>query len=238
MIKKLTPTTLLTIIFPPGLICLSMLSTSVRASDYSHVEKIFTQIYQTNVWASPETVSGPGSEIRITKKIVHGLSKIIKEFKITSIADAPCGDFNWMRFVDFGTCHYTGLDIVKELIDRNILIYEKPSRTFKHINLIEDPIDTVDLILCRDMLAHLSYTQIFEVLDNFKRSGSKYLLVTTNTRVNQNSDIAAGDWRLLNLEKPPFNFPKPLTMIEEDVPFELERGKHLGLWRLDDIKTN
>lgn len=216
-----------------------MLIMASFSSATTEVEDVFTTIYKTNAWTSRETVSGPGSELAVTKNMRPGVGKLLKQFNITSIADAPCGDFNWMRFVDLGTCTYTGLDIVQELIDQNTRIYGNPYRTFKHRNLIEDPIDAVDLILCRDMLAHLRYTQIFEVLRNFKKSGSKYLLATTNIRTTANSDISEpGQWRLLNLEKAPFNFPKPLALIEEDVPFELERGKHLGLWLLEDIITD
>ena len=60
--------------------------------------------------------------------------------------------------------------------------------------------------------------------------------MTTNVVTPDNSDITKeGGWRRLNLERAPFNFPRPLAMIEEDVPFEFERGKHLALWFLDDL---
>lgn len=226
-------------------LCLSLLSsctwyTLPNDFEKSSVKEVFTNIYQTNAWFSGESVSGAGSEIGVTGKIRPRISELIKKLKITSIADAPCGDFNWMKLVDLGACKYTGLDIVKEIIDNNIKLYESPSREFKHLDLIEDPIDKVDLILCRDLLAHLSYEQIFSVLRNFKRSGARYLLVTTGVTTQDNKDIdykdfLTGTFRKLNLEKPPFNFPKPLVLIEEDVPFEEERGKHLGLWLISDL---
>jgi hypothetical protein len=211
---------------------------ATSTKEQGKVEKVFTHIFEQNIWTSRETASGRGSELKVTKPIRQAISSLIKTFNITSIADAPCGDFNWMKHVDLGSCNYIGLDIVKTIIDQNTQFFASPSRTFKHLNLIEDRINTVDLIICRDLLAHLTNNEVLEVLRNFKKSGSKYLLVTTNTRVNQNNDISTGDWRLLNLEKSPFNFPKPLAMIEEDVPFELERGKCLGLWLLDEIKID
>lgn len=203
-----------------------------------HVEEIFTHIYKANIWESPESISGPGSTLRVTTKMRQELSTLIKRFGITSIADAPCGDFNWMRHVDIGTCRYTGIDIVQELIERNARLFGSITREFKHCNLVDNVIDAVDLIICRDMLAHLTYEQIFTTLKNFKRSGSKYILVTTGVRVQRNRDMpTTGECRFLNLELAPFNFPKPLALIEEDVPFEAERGKHLGLWFLDDINV-
>jgi hypothetical protein len=201
------------------------------------VEKIFTHIYKENIWESQESISGPGSELRVTQRMRRELSALIKRFGIASIADAPCGDLNWMKHVDIGKCRYIGIDIVKELIESNTRIFGD-TREFRHLNLVENIIDQVDLIICRDMLAHLTYEQIFTVLKNFKQSGSKYLLVTTGITTQKNYDMPnTGECRFLNLELPPFNFPRPLALIEEDVPFALERGKHLALWFLEDINV-
>lgn len=230
-------------------LCLALLSTSISYYSLANenatsnepvldtVEKVFTYIYKTNYWTSKESISGPGSELRVTHKMRQDLSALIKRFGITSIADAPCGDLNWMKHVDIGTCRYIGIDIVKELIENNTKNFGT-TREFKHLNLLENIIEKVDLIICRDMLAHLTYEQIFTALRNFKQSGSKYILMTTNVVAPENSDITKeGGWRRLNLELPPFNFPRPLAMIEEDVPFEFERGKHLALWFLDDLNV-
>jgi hypothetical protein len=59
----------------------------------------------------------------------------------------------------------------------------------------------------------------------------------THPDCEENEDITTGDWRLLNLEKPPFNFPKPLQLLNEQCS---EGGgqfcdKSLGLWRVQDI---
>lgn len=222
-------------------LCFSLLCSSAHylANDETPVldtvEKVFTYIYKTNYWTSQESISGPGSELRVTHKMRKDLSALIKRFGITSIADAPCGDLNWMKHVDIGTCRYIGIDIVQELIENNTKKFGD-TREFRHLNLLENVIEKVDLIICRDMLAHLTYEQIITALRNFKQSGSKYILMTTNVVAPENSDITKeGGWRRLNLELPPFNFPRPLAMIEEDVPFEFERGKHLALWFLDDL---
>jgi hypothetical protein len=216
-------------------LCLALLSSILHGRDLNTVEEIFTYIYKTNFWGSGESISGPGSTLKVTRDMRQELSELIRRFGITSIADAPCGDLNWMRYVNIGNCRYIGFDIVKELIERNIQTFGT-TREFKHVNLLEDIIEKVDLIICRDMLAHLTYEQIFTVLENLKKSGSKYILMTTNIVTPDNYDIEkAGGWRRLNLELPPFNFPRPLAMIEEDVPFEFERGKHLALWFLDDL---
>jgi len=221
-----------------AMLCLALLASTASPCLADQVEETFTRFYKTNNWGSQETVSGPGSELRVTHKMRQELSKLIKRFNITSIADAPCGDLNWIKHVDIGTCRYIGYDVVADLIENNKRMFGFTKREFQHMNLLEGIIEKVDVIICRDMLAHLTYDQIFQALRNFKKSGSKYLLVTTGTTTTQNSDIeVTGGWRRLNLELAPFNFPRPLALIEEDVPFELERGKNLGLWFLDDIRV-
>jgi hypothetical protein len=46
-------------------------------------------------------------------------------------------------------------------------------------DLTRDPLPKVDLVLCRDCLVHLSFDDIYESLDNLRRSGSMLLLTTT-----------------------------------------------------------
>jgi hypothetical protein len=67
-----------------------------------------------------------------------------------------------------------------------------------------------------------------------KNSGLKYRLVTTFPNQNKNVDIVMpGDWCALNFQKEPFNFPKPLIIINEKSP---ARGdKSLALWKIEDL---
>jgi hypothetical protein len=219
-------------------VCLNAYHNNILSTIADPIEVLFTSIYKTNFWQSHETVSGPGSELNVTHRMRQELEGLIKRFSITTIADAPCGDCNWMRHVNLEACNYIGYDIVQDLIENNARLFEHTSKKFRHLNLIEGIIEKVDLIICRDMLAHLTDEQIFKVLQNFKDSGSKYILLTTNLAVHSNTQIdRAGDWRKLNLELPPFNFPRPLALIAEDTPFEWERGKCLALWFLDDVQV-
>lgn len=218
------------------ILCLVMFCSIVKVGFASDpVEEVFTDIYKTKFWVLGESVSGPGSELRVTQRMRPQLSALIKRFGISSIADAPCGDLNWMRYVDLGTCRYIGYDIVQELVECNTKLFGE-TKEFRHFNLIDNVIEKVDLIICRDMIAHLTHEQIVKVLRNFKKSGSKYILMTTGLTTKDNSpDITTGEVRRINFELAPFNFPRPLALIEEDIPFECERGKHLALWFLDDI---
>jgi hypothetical protein len=89
-----------------------------------------------------------------------------------------------------------------------------------------------DLILCRDCLVHLSFTNIRHAFKNIVRSGASFLLTTTFPDHDENEDIEDGDWRLLNLEKPPFSFPAPIATFKEGCDEEggAFADKSLALW--------
>jgi hypothetical protein len=195
------------------------------------LEDTFTGIYQKNFWADPESVSGRGSTLGHTEVIRRTLRTLLESIEAKSLLDAPCGDFNWMRYVDLGEIEYLGADVVPELIAHNRRAYETHGRSFVVLDITSDQLPQVDIILCRDCLIHFSSKHIHAAIANFKRSNSRYLLATTHAGVSENREIRSGDRRSVNLELPPFNFPPPLQLITEDE----ELGKHLGLWPLASL---
>ena len=64
-----------------------------------NINSIFTKIHDDNLWGSAESVSGSGSEFAYTKNLREKLPDLFSRYNIKKILDAPCGDFNWMRFV-------------------------------------------------------------------------------------------------------------------------------------------
>ena len=72
---------------------------------------MFAQIYEDNVWGDSESGSGANSTESATRELRGHLLKILSQFHVKSIVDAPCGDFNWMRLVRLDeNIRYTGLD--------------------------------------------------------------------------------------------------------------------------------
>jgi SAM-dependent methyltransferase len=199
--------------------------------------RVFRQIFRTNYWGSDSSVSGPGSELAQTAIIRAALPALLARHGVRSILDAPCGDFNWMRDVDLTGVHYTGADIVPELIERNSAAYAAPDRQFVVCDLVEGDLPMADLILCRDCLVHLSYDETRRALDNFRRSGATWLLTTTFTAARENREIVTGDWRPIMLERPPYGFPPPTELVNEGCT-EFDGAypdKSLALWRLSDL---
>lgn len=200
-------------------------------------EEIFARHAQLYRQVHDESISGPGSSLDQTQQLRERLPLLLAQVGIRSLVDAPCGDFNWMQHVHLGLDQYIGVDILSEAVADNQSRHAGPTRRFIRSNLIHDPLPTADAILCRDLLPHLTFADVLAVLRNFKRSGATYLLTTTFTQPRPNQDTSGGQWRTLNLNLPPFNFPEPTALINERCT---EAGgtftdKCLGLWRLADV---
>ncbi len=200
-------------------------------------EEVFQEIFEKNHWEQTESVSGPGSSLEQTREIVKELPEVLATFQVNSLLDVPCGDFNWMRAVDFGKTTYLGADIVEALVAQNQATYGSPLRQFRQLNLLEDALPTVDLIFSRDCLVHFSFADTFRAIANFKKSGSTYLMTTTFPKTDANTDIHTGGWRTLNLQLAPFFLPEPLLLLNEKCT---ERSgyyadKSLAVWRLADM---
>jgi 2-polyprenyl-3-methyl-5-hydroxy-6-metoxy-1,4-benzoquinol methylase len=154
---------------------------------------LFRRIFQENSWGNNESVSGEGSNLERTAVVRSVLPALLARHGVRSILDAPCGDFFWMKELALDGIAYTGIDIVPEIIARNVDLYASPQRVFKLGDLVEDALPAADLILCRDCLVHFTYAETRRALDNFCRSGATWLLTTTFTGPRENREITTGD---------------------------------------------
>jgi hypothetical protein len=196
----------------------------------------FAHIHDTNLWGG-HSVSGLGSAASETTVLRQAIPELLRALDARSLLDVPCGDFSWLSTVDLGPIDYTGADIVQALVLENEATYPHPRRRFVQLDLTSDPLPRADVVLCRDCLVHLSHANVLKSLANLKRSGSAYLLTTTFLDHDEYEDIENGDWRLLNLQRPPFNLPEPLAVIVEGCR---EGGgayadKALALWRVREV---
>ncbi len=198
---------------------------------------IFRDIYLHNKWGDKYSLSGTGSNLNQTKIILKEIANTIKRYEIKNILDIPCGDFYWMKEINFDKVNYIGGDIVPQLIKRNNELFSKKNIVFKIIDLTIDNLPKSDVIFCRDCLVHLSFKDIFKALNNIKRSNSKYLITTSFIKRNLNHDIATGSWRTINLCKKPFNFPDPILNINENCTEANKKysDKVLSIWDINSI---
>lgn len=202
--------------------------------------RVFADIYRFNMWGDPESRSGSGSSLASTAALRRELPGILKQFGIRSMLDAGCGDCNWIRHSTLELDLYIGAEIVPELtMENRCRSWENGSyrREFLTLDIARDRIPPVDLILCRHCLIHLTHRDVLRCFENFRASGSKYLMATTIPTCRANRDVLAGSFRELNLELPPFSLPAPLAKLNDVVLIDGEYRTNgwLYLWRIGDL---
>ena len=196
----------------------------------------FEYIFSTNLWSSDESRSGAGSTLQETGTLRNSLPGLLYDIGTKTLLDIPCGDFHWLSDVDLGVS-YVGADIVQTLVNENAARYASPQRQFLRLDLTRDLLPKADVVLCRDCLVHLSYSNISRAISNIKRSGATYLLMTNFLELEENRDIEDGDWRPLNFQRAPFHFDVPQISVLENCGEEggAYSDKALCLWRTAEI---
>jgi SAM-dependent methyltransferase len=194
----------------------------------------FSAIYKNRVWLNDRqsgSLSGLGSELESTKSIRQRIPDLLESLGSRVVLDVGCGDFNWMKEVQV-RCTYIGADIVREVIEANSAIYGSQNRTFQVLDATCDPLPAADTVLCREVLFHLSFRDVWLLVENVRKSGASFLIATNDSALTLNADIVSGDCRTLNLQRPPFSFPSPVLAIPDDcvVP-----GRILAVWKVSAL---
>jgi hypothetical protein len=193
------------------------------------MEQRFTDVYRTGEWSNNREfpLSGRGSSVEHTAQVRKNLSLIITSLfdkkKVLRIIDAPCGDMTWMPIwlteilAEGWKVHYQGIDVVKPVIEENRakIRIEHPnlkSLTFEHADITQQPIAKADLIICKELVNHLAFADIFALLRKFAASQSRYILITSNKGWDNEelNLITPGASRHIDLLRPPFNLPPPI----------------------------
>ena len=202
------------------------------------MELTFTAIHAANSWKSKESVSGPGSTLGRTINVRKGIPSIIDAYQIKSFTDIPCGDLNWISKIVDELPNYTGIDIVKQLVDTN---KEKfPNLNVRQGDIITDGNLQCDLLMCRHTLFHFSQADVQKAINNIKNNNVKYLLTTDfENSEHINKDINTGTWYRMSLQNSPYNFPKPLCKIPEwgaeQANTDWPDNQYLSLWLVEDL---
>jgi hypothetical protein len=217
---------------------------AIASSDLPTAEK-FTRIYDKKLWLkvapainADKSLSGYGSTLESTKVLRHALEGFLSQIEARRLLDIPCGDFNWMRAVQFPPgMEYIGGDVVPPLIARLKACYGRGDtasrRLFRVFDITKDEFDPADVWLCKDCIQHLSNRDIIAALRNFCNSSVEFALISNHTDVKENIDIPTGHFRHVDLTLPPFNLPEPLLKLP-DSPIDRER-RYIGVWRRRDL---
>jgi hypothetical protein len=212
---------------------------AARGNNVEHLQaqtlgERFSMIYRNRIWLngrSNGSLSGLGSELDNTKAIRLYLPGLLASLHTRTLLDVGCGDFNWMRELVID-CQYIGIDVAKNIIDLNVRKYGSANRTFYTLDASKDPLPLADTVLCREVLFHLSFEDLGAFIHNMRASGASTLIATNDLGTDFNADVMSGDFRLLNLTRPPFHFPPPETCIPDD---DLSPRRVLAVWSVSNL---
>ena len=220
-------------ILPPFILRWSR-STSWKRWNNKTNQEIFEEIYHQNIWGKSTNsespyFSGGGSH---GTDVVDSYVKCVRKF-LTSlpkkhvVVDLGCGDFNIGQNFPILSEKYIACDVVPSLIEFNKQKYIKKNLSFVHLDAVKDELPKGEIVIIRQVLQHLSNSQIQAVLNKVK-SNFRYLILTEHLPKKENFlanvDIPAGHLVRANvnsgldIEKPPFNINVKTKRVINVIP--------------------
>ena len=133
------------------------------------VSETFQTIYSKKVWGDngEPFCSGSGSYGPASEQYCEDVVKYIKDNAVRNVVDLGCGDYAvGKRIVEGSGISYTGIDVVLELIEYHRKTVHDHRVSFLCADITKDPLPHADLYLIRQVLQHLSNSEIAKVLAN------------------------------------------------------------------------
>lgn len=155
-------------------------------------------------WKSTETPCGTGSTVENSRLARSCLTRLVKRYEIKTVSDAGAGDLNWIRKTSWDV-EYQGYDLFPRHPD------------VIQFDMTKEVLPKTDLILCRHVLNHLSIQFSERAVENFRKSGSTYLLMT-------NAPNQRDYWKAYD-----FSIGEPIETFPDCYKWELE------LYRLESL---
>lgn len=165
--------------------------------------EVFTDIYQRKVWGDG---SGGGSGEQALPYCQFITNYMINS-GVYTVLDIGCGDLRVARNIDFGFAAYIGVEASTQFRD----VSQTPMRgvILDGFDVLTEDLPAADLVLCKEVLQHLSNEQVQTLLDrtaHYKRRLFTNSVFSMEGKT-QNDDIETGDFRPVDLTLPPFNAP-------------------------------
>lgn len=195
-------------------------------------EEVFTDIYRSAGWGGSrgEFCSGAGStDAQVIASYVQAVHEEVRTHGCLglSFVDLGCGDFRVGRQLLPLCSKYIGVDIVRDLVDRNQQLYGDVRTLFFYADIVKDELPDGDVCFVRQVFQHLSNEQIILVLPKLK----KYRLVfitehhpSENSAGIPNIDKVQGAGIRLSensgvyVAEEPFGLPGELLSVVLEVP--------------------
>jgi len=146
----------------------------------------FTKIYDKKIWGNG---SGAGSSPSYNKKYMDILQNHLRTHSIQSVMDIGCGDWQHSQFVDWTGIDYTGIDVVKSVVEKNNDLYGKENIKFFHMDATKFSIPyKFDLVILKDVLQHWDDETIIIFMDKLLKQGHKQIMIINTAFSNFKKD--------------------------------------------------
>jgi SAM-dependent methyltransferase len=163
----------------------------------------FEQVYAQGGWSG--VGSGPGSQFDYTRNYIVFLEEFLRYNGIRSVVDFGCGDWTFSQYVNWGDAAYLGIDCVASVIEKNKLQHARGNVQFKLVEYGELSFPPCDLLISKDVLQHLPFAAIHQLLAAIRANGTPFALLTNDFADVNVTDIQPNGYRPLNLSMPPFD---------------------------------
>jgi methyltransferase family protein len=191
-----------------------------------HRRRAFQTAYGRGQWGLEEGASffsGIGSRGPVVDAYVGCITGLIEEHarelgRLPTVVDLGCGDFSVGRQLlgHMQGMNYVGCDIVPELIEAHTANVKEPRVSFRQLDIVTGDLPDGDICLVRQVLQHLSNSDIGGVLKKLAKYHAVYITegypVTLEGPPNPDKPSGPGvrwDWRTgrgrgTELDLPPF----------------------------------
>jgi SAM-dependent methyltransferase len=199
------------------------------------VADAFNRVYNSNAWGKSDDgspCSGSGSVGRYVEEYRDLITGLLRTHEVDSVADLGCGNFNTGKVVAPHVAHCIGVDIAQSVIDVNTRAHASERVRFLQADLTRDSLPSADVALVRQVLQHLTNSEISAALDNILRT-YPLVFITEHIYVCQgarpNLDIAHGPGTRVPvksgvvLDQPPFSLRAEVAGNIEYGPDEVLR---------------
>jgi len=145
------------------------------------LDEAFDAVYRRGMWKQGRSLSGLGSEGSAAEMYAAIVRDYAATHNLRSVLDAGCGDFSVGALLAGGFESYTAIDVSPHIIEIDKRRYSGAAWRhveFAAVDLTTSQFPPADLVLIRQVLQHLTNSQIERILRNLEASTWRRALIT------------------------------------------------------------
>jgi len=178
------------------------------ASEDDARRRAFELAYAERHWGKDKEgkgTSGLGSTLEFTKLYRVFLQDFLAVHGIQSVVDAGCGAWEFSQAMNWTGIDYLGVDIVAPVIEVNQRRFGAPNIRFAVADIVRDELPPADLLIVKDVLQHLSNSDIARFLAQLPRYRHVLIVndVLPDSLTGDPRDIRNGEFRAFDPTQPP-----------------------------------